>query len=44
MLVKARGINGVDFVSKAYGCSLEAASVLFVLGEGAAAHGGSNEY
>ena len=44
MLVKARVANGVYFVSKTYGCSLEASSVLVVLDEGAAPHGGSDDF
>ena len=44
VLVKVRVINGVYFVSKTYGCSLEAASVLVVLDEGAASQGGGDDF
>ena len=42
VLVRARVANGVYFVSKTYGCSLEAAHVLCVLHEDAAANGGGD--
>jgi len=42
-LVKARVVNGVYFVSKSYGCSIEAASVLVVLDKAAPTHSGGGD-
>lgn len=44
VLVKARVANGVYFMNRTYGCSLEAASVLVVLDEGAAPQGGDDDF